>query len=182
MMDERLLTGILHLDVRHGAVAENRASLFARAEEAAAGGARVIVAPEFALSGYSFEGMDEIAPYVEELTGETVSGLSRIARRFGVYICTGLAEYDRKTGILYNSAVVLGPDGRLAALHRKHVAERRWSCPGQPSGWLPHRGRLSMSSSRAGSRPSNRNSSSSWGAPCGRQGGPQRSPCRPTAP
>ncbi|OPY64620.1 MAG: (R)-stereoselective amidase [Syntrophorhabdaceae bacterium PtaU1.Bin034] len=132
-MDERLLIGIVHLNVRHGAVAENRASLLTRTEEAAERGARIIVAPELAVSGYSFEGMDEIAPYTEELTGETVTALSRIARRFGVCVCAGLAEHDRKTGIFYNSAVVLGPDGRLVARHRKHVAERRWSCPGQPS-------------------------------------------------
>lgn len=132
-MDKRLLIGILHLNVRHGAVSENRASLLKHAEEAAAKGARIIVAPELALSGYSFDGREDVSPYVEELTGETVTALSRVARRFGVYLCTGIAEEDKKTGIFYNSAVVIGPDGGLAAHHRKHVAERRWSCPGQPS-------------------------------------------------
>lgn len=132
-MAERLLIGILHLNVRHGAPRENRASLLAHAEEAAARGAKIIVAPELALSGYSFEGMHEIAPHAEELTGETVTALSRLARRYGVYVGTGIAEYDGRTGIFYNSAVVLGPEGELVAHHRKHVAERRWSCPGQPS-------------------------------------------------
>jgi predicted amidohydrolase len=132
-MDERLLIGILHLNIRHRAVAENRASLLIRAEEAAARGARIIVAPELALSGYSFDSREDVAPYVEGVKGETVTALSRIARRFGVYLCVGLAEEEKETGIFYNSAVVLGPDGSLAALHRKHVAERRWSCPGQPS-------------------------------------------------
>ncbi len=133
-MDERLLIGILHLDIRHGALAENRASLLAHAEEAAAGGARIIVAPEMALSGYGFDGREEVAPYVEEMTGETLAALSSVARRFGVYCCTGFAERDRATDIFYNSAAVIGPDGKLAAHHRKHVAERRWSSPGQPSG------------------------------------------------
>jgi len=133
LMDERLRIGILHLDIRHGAPGENRASLLAYAEEAAAKGAKIILAPELALSGYSFEGMEEIAPYAEELTGETVAALSRLARRYGVYVGTGIAEYDGKTGIFYNSSVVLGPEGDLVAHHRKHVAERRWSCPGQPS-------------------------------------------------
>ncbi len=132
-MDERLLIGIVHLDVRHGAVAENRARLLRYTQKAAAEGARIIVAPELALSGYSFESISEVAPFTEELAGETVKALSRISRRFGVYLCTGLAEHDKKTGLFYNSAVVLGPDGRIRAHHRKHVAERRWSCPGQPS-------------------------------------------------
>lgn len=130
---EQLLIGILHLDIRHSSPGENRTSLLAHAEEAATTGAKIIIAPELALSGYSFEGMHEIAPYAEELTGETVTALSRLARHYRVYVGTGIAEYDGKTGIFYNSFVMLGPQGELAAHHRKHVAERRWSCPGQPS-------------------------------------------------
>ena len=133
-MDDKLLIAILHLAVRHGAPAENRASLLQYAEEAAARGARIIVAPELAVSGYSFDGREEIAPYVEEMTGQTFAGLSSVARRFGVYCCTGFAERDRATEIYYNSAAVIGPHGNLVARHRKHVAERRWSSPGQPSG------------------------------------------------
>ncbi len=132
-MDERLLIGILHLNIQHGAVGGNRSSLLARAEEAADRGARIIVAPELALSGYSFDGRGDVAPYVEQVTGVTVEALSGIARRFGVYLCVGLAEEEKETDIYFNSAVVLGPDGKLVAHHRKHVAERRWSCPGQPS-------------------------------------------------
>lgn len=133
-MDERLLIGVVHLRVRHGAVRENRDALIACCEEAAGKGAQIIAAPELAVSGYGFDSRREVAPFVEEITGETVTALSEIARRFGVYCCTGLAEMDRATEIYYNSAVVLGPDGTLVAHHRKRVAERRWSCPGQPSG------------------------------------------------
>ncbi len=132
-MNEHLLIGILHLSVRHGSVAENRASLLRHVEEAAAQGARIILAPELALSGYSFESIDDVTPFTEEVTGETLAALSEAARRLGVYLCTGFAERDSRTGILYNSAVVFGPDGTMKAHHRKHVAERRWSCPGQPT-------------------------------------------------
>lgn len=132
-MHDRLKIGVLHLNIRHGAVAENRASLIAYAERAAFMGARIIVAPELAISGYSFDGREEVSPYVESVGGKTVAVLSRIARRFGVYLCFGLGEEEKETGIFYNSAVVMGPDGRMVAHHRKHVAERRWSCPGQPS-------------------------------------------------
>ena len=133
LMNERLLIGLLHLDVKYGSPEKNRASLLSCAEKAAASGAGIIMAPELALSGYSFNSMDEIAPYTEELTGETITALSQLAYRFGVYVGTGIAERDGNTGIFYNSSVVLGPDGKMAALHRKHVAERRWSRPGGPS-------------------------------------------------
>jgi len=130
---DRLKVGVLHLNIKHGAVAENRYSLIAQAERAAFMGARIIVAPELAISGYSFDGREDVAPYMEKVSGKTVTVLSRLARRFGVYLCFGLGEEEKETGIFYNSAVVIGPDGRLVAHHRKHVAERRWSCPGQPS-------------------------------------------------
>jgi predicted amidohydrolase len=133
-VDNRLLVGILHLDIRHGVPEENRASLLAYAEEAAEQGAKIIMAPELALSGYGFQSMNEIIPCSEGLTGETVAALSHLAHRYGVYVGTGIAECDGKTGIFYNSSVVLGPEGNIVAHHRKHVAERRWSCPGQPSG------------------------------------------------
>lgn len=132
-MDEKLMIALLQLAVRHGATDENRACLLAGAEEAAAKGAQIIMAPELAISGYAFAGREEIAPRVETVRGKTVTGLAAIAKRYGVYIGTGLAETERRTGIFYNSAVVLGPDGKLVACHRKHVAERRWSCPGTPS-------------------------------------------------
>jgi predicted amidohydrolase len=67
---EQLLIGILHLDIRHSAPRENRASLLAHAEEAAATGAKIIIAPELSLSGYSFEGMHEIPPMLREFTGK----------------------------------------------------------------------------------------------------------------
>ena len=89
-MDELLPIGILHLDIRHGALAENRASLLAHAEEAAAGGARIIVAPELAISGYGFDGREEVAPYVEEITGETLTSLSQVCPAFRRLLLRGV--------------------------------------------------------------------------------------------
>ncbi len=132
-MADSLPIALLHLEIRHGEVAENRAALLAHAEQAARDGARIIVAPEMAVSGYSFDGRGEVAAYAEAMTGDTVAALAEIARRYGVYCCVGLAERDPATEIYYNSACVIGPEGAPAAHHRKHVAERQWATPGAPT-------------------------------------------------
>jgi predicted amidohydrolase len=130
MMDT-LSIGVLHLDIKHGRTEENRESLAAHALEAVRRGARIIVAPELAVSGYSFASRSEVAGCVEALTGATFQRLSSLAKRYGAYICTGIAECNPVTGIYYNSALTVGPDGKMAAHHRKVVvAERRWACPG----------------------------------------------------
>lgn len=132
-MDQHLNMGLIHLDVAHKRSEENREALTAYAEEAARRGARIILAPELAVSGYSFDGRDDVASQVEVLHGATFQTLAPVAARHGVFICAGIAERDPVTDIFYNTALVIGPDGRLAAFHRKLVSERKWACPGSPS-------------------------------------------------
>ncbi|NLI83311.1 MAG: carbon-nitrogen hydrolase family protein [Deltaproteobacteria bacterium] len=134
-MDEVLTIGLLHLDVQHGKPEENRSALLSLAERAAFSGAQVILAPELAVSGYGFDSIAEAAPFAETLAGETLSALGRLAHHHGVYIGVGMAERDPATHILYNSACIVGPDGLLAAHHRKVASERRWACPGSPGTW-----------------------------------------------
>ncbi|WP_448384614.1 carbon-nitrogen hydrolase family protein [Desulfosoma sp.] len=133
-MLQTLRLGLLHLEVNHGDLEANRHRLIFHAEKAAQAGARLIVAPELAVSGYSFESRAHVSRYTEVITGETFEGLSSVARRYGVYLCAGIAEKDSQTNIFYNSALMIGPDGRLVGHHRKVVpAERRWACPGEES-------------------------------------------------
>lgn len=132
-MDDRLPIGLLHLDIRHGRAEENRAALASWAEKAARSGARLILAPELAVSGYSFNSFDEVAPLTETLADATVSLLGEVACRHKVTICFGFAERDPATNIFYNSACVVGPDGLPTAHHRKNVTDRRWACPGTPT-------------------------------------------------
>ncbi len=123
--------GVLHLDVKHGLVEKNREALTMHALEAARRGAKIIVAPELAVSGYSFDNRSQVAACVEALAGETFDRLSRVAKSYGAYVCAGIVECDPATHIYYNAAFVAGPDGGLTAYHRKVVtAERRWACPG----------------------------------------------------
>lgn len=54
----------------------------------------------------------------ESLEGESVRALSLLARRHGIYLCFGISE--RASGRLYNTQVLLDPEGEIRAIHRKH--------------------------------------------------------------
>lgn len=130
-MTDALPIGLLHMEVKHGRVEENREALASHAIEAAQRGAKIMVGPELVVSGYSFENRTQVSACVETITGPTFERLAPVARQYRAYICAGIVEQDPFTHIYYNTALVVGPDGELAAHHRKVVsAERRWACPG----------------------------------------------------
>jgi len=129
-MDKHLKTGLIHLDVQYKNSKQNLQTLLELNEKAAAQGHRIIVNTELGISGYSFESFDEIAPHAEPDNGPTMTGLQAIAKRYGAFICLGFAERDRKTGVFYNSALVIDPAGKIVCRYNKINAETRWACPG----------------------------------------------------
>ncbi|MYW65947.1 carbon-nitrogen hydrolase [Streptomyces sp. SID8379] len=101
-----------------GDVAENLAAAEEAVEAAARAGARVVVLPELANSGYVFASVAEARALAEPLDGPTVTAWSAAARRHGVTLVAGLAELDTD-GQVRNSAVVIDPAGGLRAVYRK---------------------------------------------------------------
>ena len=127
-----LKLALLHLTAAHKQPEANRQQLFELFRKAGDAGAQLVLAPEMAISGYSFAGREDIAPFTETINGPTLSGLAEIVRTYGIFGCIGLAERDAQTNIFYNSAVVLDPQGKMACRYRKINAEHRWACPGNP--------------------------------------------------
>jgi predicted amidohydrolase len=107
------------LDLRVGDVAGNLAAAEEAVERAADAGARVVVLPELANSGYVFETPAEARALAEPAAGgPTVTAWSAAARRHGVTLVAGLAELDAADQVR-NSAVVIDPAGTLRAVYRK---------------------------------------------------------------
>jgi iron complex transport system ATP-binding protein len=128
-----LPVALLHLAPDRARQRRNREELLASAEDAASRGARLIVAPELATSGYTVGDRDGALAVSETVPGPTAHALADLSRRRRVYCAAGVLERDAGTGLLYNTAIVTGPDGDLVARHRKVVlAERRWAAPGGP--------------------------------------------------
>ena len=103
------------------------------ADEAAAKGAKLIVFPERSTQNGSLR-TPKLPPRLRRpRDGWFVRDLGAKAAQHGVYIAAGLTELDADTGRLFNSTVIVGPDGKVASLYRKHFLigyDKRWATPG----------------------------------------------------
>jgi predicted amidohydrolase len=89
------------------------------AEEAARQGVEYAVFPETAVSGYLFSGPDQIAPFLDTIPGKATAALLPILERTGLHMSVGIAERDARTGLAYNTAVLMGPKG-IVGKYRKN--------------------------------------------------------------
>jgi N-carbamoylputrescine amidase len=114
-----------------GKVEQNARRTLELIGEAAAQGARLIVLPELANSGYVFESREEAFALAEEVPqGPTCAAWMEIARRRGLHIVAGINERDGPA--LYNAAVVIGPSGHVGTFRKVHLwnAENLFFEPG----------------------------------------------------
>jgi predicted amidohydrolase len=91
----------------------------ARFDEAVAAGAELLVLPECAIPGYMFESLDEAMPFAEEIPGPTTEALEEACRHLGAHVVCGLLE--REGDVLYNAAVLVGPDGLIGSYRKTHL-------------------------------------------------------------
>ncbi|HKH17601.1 MAG TPA: nitrilase family protein [Solirubrobacteraceae bacterium] len=102
-----------------GDPAGNRAALDRLLREAARRGARIVVLPELAASGYRFADRDEAWQLAEPLDGPTVTGWHAVAADEDVIVVGGLCE--RAGGELHNSAVLVDAGGVRAVYRKAHL-------------------------------------------------------------
>ncbi|UFJ41734.1 nitrilase [Brevibacillus humidisoli] len=100
--------------------------------EAAENGAKLIVTPEMATTGYHYESREAIAPLVDTIPGYTTRRFEALCSRYGVYVVIGMPEVDQETGLYYNAAALIGPDGYVGKYRKVHLweAEEHWSAWG----------------------------------------------------
>ncbi len=77
----------------------------------------IIVFPELSLTGY--EGGQRFAQMAQRVPGAATNILGQHATEFGVYVLVGMAVKEKVETVLYNSAVLIGPDGAVAGDYRK---------------------------------------------------------------
>jgi predicted amidohydrolase len=88
--------------------------------EAAAAGARLLVLPELCNSGYVFETREEAFELAESIPdGPTCRSWSEIAAQHNIYLVAGISE--REGNALYNSVVVIGPEGYIGTFRKVHL-------------------------------------------------------------
>lgn len=110
-----LKLAVVQMDCVVGDVAANLDRAEALLAAVAAQGAHLAVLPELCTTGY-FIG-ERLAELAEPVPGPATDRLGAIAARHGLYVAAGIAE--RGEDGFYDSAVFLGPDGRLIGRYRK---------------------------------------------------------------
>lgn len=106
---------LIQMTVQGGDRAANLKHASEQIKHAAANGAEVLLLPEAMDLGWTHpSALTEAQPIP---TGETFQVLMRLAKQYGVYICSGLIE---KAGeAVYNAAVLIDPEGQVILHHRK---------------------------------------------------------------
>jgi N-carbamoylputrescine amidase len=96
----------------------------ARSEEAARRGARIVCLQELFRSRYFCQSEDSARfALAEPIPGPTTEKLGKLAAAREITIVASLFE-RRAEGLYHNTAVTLGPDGRIAGLYRKmHIPD-----------------------------------------------------------
>ena len=103
-----------------GEVAANVARSIELAEEAAGQGARLVVLPELANTGYMFASREEAYALAEPVPeGPSSRAWIALAERLGIYLVAGIAE--RCGDRLYNSALIAGPQGYIGTYRKLHL-------------------------------------------------------------
>lgn len=77
----------------------------------------LIVFPELITSGYEL-GV-RFTELAQRVPGPTINLVAQRANEYGVYIAFGMVTKEKVESVLYNSAVLVGPDGELLDVYNK---------------------------------------------------------------
>jgi len=100
--------------IEWGAEKQNLSHAAEMIEQGAADGCRVVVLPECLDIGWTHP---DTAALARPVPGPRSQALCEAARRTGVWVVAGLTERDGDD--VYNTAVLISPDGQLVLKHRK---------------------------------------------------------------
>ena len=109
----------VQMDSRIGEPGANRALMLRQLRNAAAEGARLIVFPECAVTGYGFQSRAEALEFAEEIQGPTYQSFLQECASLGVYAIYGLLE--REGDSLYNALAFVGPEGLVGSYRKIHL-------------------------------------------------------------
>mgnify|MGYP005844336305 CR=1 FL=1 len=77
----------------------------------------LIVFPELITSGYELGvRFTEVA---QRVPGPTINLIAQRANDYGIYVAFGMATKEKVESVLYNSAILVGPDGDLVEVYNK---------------------------------------------------------------
>jgi predicted amidohydrolase len=101
-------------------------------EQSAQAGAKIIVLPETATSGYIYKDRKQFDPYLDSIPGKTTDAIEKITKKYDCYVTIGIAEIDRSTGLAYNTGALVGPEGYIGKYRKVGLNsdDQLWFTPG----------------------------------------------------
>jgi 5-aminopentanamidase len=123
---------VVQMDCRLADKAANLATIVARLRETAAAGAKLVVFPECAVTGYCFENKAEGLALAEPMPGPSIAAIAEHCMKLGLWAVVGLLEKDGEC--LYNVCALIGPGGFQASYRKTHlpcVGIDRFTTPGE---------------------------------------------------
>jgi len=117
----------VQMDVRLGDKVHNLSQIECFAREAADHGAKLVVFPECAVTGYCFASLEEALPFAETFENgecESVRRLEQICRDLQIHIVVGMLERDEsREDRLFNVCVCVGPNGLVGKYRKTHLPQ-----------------------------------------------------------
>ena len=89
----------VQMEPRLGEVEANLKAILGRFREAARAGARLVVFPECALTGYGFESRDEAMRFAEPIPGPSTRAIASACAEAGAFVVCGLLERDGRPAL-----------------------------------------------------------------------------------
>jgi predicted amidohydrolase len=111
---------VCQLSPKVGQKAENLRLVREAIVSAATAGAKIIVVPELANTGYSFRDFDELFENAEDLAGPTLSEWQMLARELNIVLVGGFAERG-DDGAVFNSAAMFDSSGLRTVYRKAHL-------------------------------------------------------------
>ena len=134
-MSKEINVALAQINCRVGDKKYNIDLIEKNAKRAKEKGADLVIFPELSLTGYLTR--DLTYDLAEAIPGPSINSLEQVARREKLHMVFGMLEHSEKArGVIYNTAVLLGPKGFVGKYRKMHLPthsvfeEKRYFRPG----------------------------------------------------
>ena len=109
----------VQMDVAIEQVEANLQKMLDYVAETAGKGAKLIVFPECALTGYCFDSLEESRPYAQAADGPAAAAFADVCAEHQVFVVFGMLESSGDD--IFNAAVLVGPEGFVGCYRKVHL-------------------------------------------------------------
>ena len=89
--------------------------------DASVNGAKLMVLPEFSVTGFGFAPTNPND--LDTIPGRATAALEKVTRKYNNYVVVGMYERDTVTGVIHNSAALVGPKGLVGKYRKNQLPE-----------------------------------------------------------